>query len=193
MNALRDLDQMKQQWLAQSAAGPDVAALRERVAADNRSHRRTLVLVGLATLLIIALTFGYAWRSARAAAWFSFVFTTAFAALVWLVALWLSRGTWRPRDESTSACLDVSIRRCRSVMLAAPVGILLYVAGLVGSLAWKQRLLDVDLGQLLEAPAMIVSGWIGAPLYALGMLWNAQRHRKRLAALLDLKRQLSES
>ncbi len=78
-------------------------------------------------------------------------------------------------------------------MLAAPVGILLYVAGLVGSLAWKQRLLDVDLRQLLEAPAMIVSGWIGAPLYALGMLWNAQRHRKRLAALLDLKRQLSES
>ncbi len=65
MNALQDLDQMKQQWLAQSAAGPDVAALRERVAADNRSHRRTLVLVGLATLLIIALTFGYAWRSAR--------------------------------------------------------------------------------------------------------------------------------
>ena len=193
MNALQDLDQLKQHWQSQSAPGPDIAALRERVAADNRSHERTLVLVGLATLLVIALTFGYAWRSARAAAWFSFVFTTAFAALVWLVALWLSRGTWRPRDESTSAYLDVSIRRCRSVMIAAPVGILLYVAGLVGSVAWKQRLLDVEWSQLLEAPAMVIAGWIGAPLYALGMLWNAQRHRRRLALLLDLKRQLTES
>jgi hypothetical protein len=193
MNAPQDLDQMKQHWQAQSAAGPDVAALRKRVAADNRSHSRTLVLVGVATLLVLALTFGYAWRSARAAAWFSFVFTAAFAALVWVVALWLSRGTWRPRDESTSAYLDVSIRRCRSVMLAAPVGVVLYIGGLAGSLVSKHRLLDVEWSQLLEAPAMILAGWIGAPVYALGMLWNAQRHRKRLATLLDLKRQLSDS
>lgn len=192
MNALQDLNQMKQQWRAQSAPGPDVAALRERVAADNRSHRRTLVLVAVATLLIVALTFGYAWRSARSVAWFSFVFTTAFAALVWLVAMWLSRGTWQPRDGSTAAYLEVSIQRCRSVIIAAPVGIVLYVAGLAGSLAWKQRLIGVDWVQLLEAPAMIVAGWIGAPLYSLVMLWNAQRQRRRLAVLLDLKRQLSE-
>jgi hypothetical protein len=193
MNALQDLDQMKQQWQAQSAAGPDVAALRKRVAADNRSASRTTVLVAVATLLVLALTFGYAWRSARAAAWFSFMFTAGFAVLVWLVALWLSRGTWRPRDESTAAYLDVSIRRCRSVMVAAPVGVLLYAGGLVGSLVSRHRLMDVEWSQLLEAPAMILAGWIGAPVYALGMFWNAQRHRKRLALLLDLKRQLSDS
>jgi hypothetical protein len=193
MNAPHDLDQMKQRWQTQSAAGPDVAALRARVAADNRGHQRTLVLVGLGTLLVLALTFAYAWRSARAAAWFSFLFTTGFAALVWLVALWLSRGTWRPRDESTAACLEVSIRRCRSVILAAPVGILLYVAGLLGSLAWKQRVLGLEWSQLLEAPSMVLAGWIGAPLYSFAMLWNAQRHRQRLRVLQDLKRQLGES
>jgi hypothetical protein len=193
MNAQQDLEQLKQRWQAQAAPGPDVAALRERVGADTRAHQRTLVLVGLATLLVVVLTLLYAWRSARTAAWVSFVFTTGFATVVWLVALWLSRGTWRPRDESTAAYLDVSIQRCKSVIVAAPVGVLLYVAGLAGTLAWKQRLLGVDWGQLLDTPAMIAAGWIGAPLYSLCMLWNAQRQRRRLAVLTDLKRQLSES
>ncbi len=193
MNALHELEQMKQRWQAQSTSGPDATALRERVAADTRGHQRSLLLVALATLLVVTLTFVYAWRSARAAAWFTFVFTTAFATVVWLLALWLSRGTWRPRDESTAACLEVSIRRCRSVILAAPIGILLYVAGLVGSLAWKQRVLGMDWSQMLEAPSMVIAGWIGAPLYSLAVLWNAQRHRQRLRVLLELKRQLAES
>ncbi|MEO8316585.1 MAG: hypothetical protein ABI645_17535 [Pseudomonadota bacterium] len=191
MNTLQDLDSMKQRWQAQTAAGPDLTALRDRVAADNRSYRRTLWVVAFATIAVLLITFGYALRGARTAAWFSFAFTTAFAALVWLVALWLSRGTWQPRDGSTAAYLELSIQRCRSVILAAPVGVLLYLAGLAGSLAWKHRLLGLEWEQLLTAPSMIVAGWIGAPLYSLGMLWNAQRHRKRLALLLDLRRQLS--
>jgi hypothetical protein len=193
MNAPPDLEQLKQRWQAQAVPGPDVAALRERVGIDTRAHQRTLVLVGLATLLVMVVTLLYAWRSARAAAWVSFVFTTAFATVVWLVALWLSRGTWRPRDESTAAYLDVSIQRCKSVIVAAPVGILLYLAGLAGTLAWKQRLLGADWGQMLEAPSMILAGWIGAPLYSLCMLWNAKRQRRRLAVLVDLQRQLREN
>lgn len=190
MNALQDLDQIKQQWQAQSTTGPDLAALRERIAAENRSQRRTLALVGAGTLAVLTFTFAQAWQTNRTAAWFSFVFTAVFAALVWLVALWLSRGTWRPSDGSTAAYLELSIRRCRSVIVAAPVGVLLYIAGLTGSLLSKQRLLGLEWHQLMEAPSMILAGWIGAPLYTIGMLWNAQRQRKRLALLLDLRRQL---
>jgi hypothetical protein len=191
MKPLHELDDMKERWQAQAATGPDIAALRERVAADNRSYRRTLVFLGVTTVAVLLVSFGQAWKGARTAAWFSFAFTTAFVSLVWMIALWLSRGTWQPRDGSTAAYLDVSIQRCRSVILAAPVGVVLYLAGLAGSLAWKQRLLGLELEQLLTAPSVILAGWIGAPLYALGMLWNAQRHRNRLAALLDLRKQLS--
>lgn len=193
MNALQDLDQIKQRWQAQSATGPDISALRERIAAENRSQRRTLALVGLGTLAVLALTFTQAWQGNRTNAWFSFVFTAVFATLVWLVALWLSRGTWRPSDGSTAAYLELSIRRCRSVIVAAPVGVLLYIAGLTGSLLSKQRLLGLEWSQLLEAPSMIFAGWIGAPLYTIGMLWNAQRQRKRLTALLELRKQLGDN
>jgi hypothetical protein len=191
MNPLQELDDMRQRWQAQSTAGPDLSTLRERVAAENRNHRRTLVFVAVTTLAVLLVSFGFAWRSGRTDAWLSFAFTTSFAALVWLVALWLSRGTWEPRDGSTAAYLEVSIQRCHSVILAAPIGVLLYLAGLAGSLAWKQRALGLDWEQLLTTPSMIIAGWIGAPLYSLGMLWNAQRHRRRLAVLLDLRRQLS--
>jgi hypothetical protein len=191
MNALQELNDMKQRWQTQAAAGPDIAALRERVAADNRSHRRTLLVLALATLGMLLVSLAHAIGSTRDDAWFSFTFTAGFATLVWVIALWLSRGTWEPRDGSTAAYLEVSIQRCRSVILAAPVGVVLYLAGLAGSLAWKQRLLGLELEHLLTTPSMIVAGWIGAPLYSLGMLWNAQRHRKRLALLLDLRKQLS--
>jgi len=68
----------------------------------------------------------------------------------------------------------------------------LYVAGLVGSLAWRQRLLGVEWQQLLQAPEMILAGWIGAPAYAIGMIVNAQAHRRRLAFLEKLRRELGE-
>jgi hypothetical protein len=192
MNAQPDFGSLKRQWQATSPPLPDIAALRERVTADTRAHWRALLLVTVMTVVILASSLAFAVRNGQPAAWLSFGFSTLFATLVWSVALWMSRGTWRPRDDTISAALDLSIRRCRSMILAAPVGIALYVVGLVGSLAWKDRLFGVDWPGVLGTPAMIVAGWIGAPLYAVGMVWNARRQRSRLKVLLDLKRQITE-
>lgn len=193
MNALQDLGSLKRHWQAQPSPRPDLAALRERLDADNRAHWRTLALVTFGTVLLLAVTLLYALRSRQPTVWFGFAFTATFAGVVWGVGLWLSRGTWRPRDESLAAHLDVSIRRCRSVIIAAPVGVVLYLAGLAGSLAWKQRLYGVDWAVLLEAPSVIIAGWIGAPIYTFAMLWNARRQRQRLRAFVELKRQLGET
>jgi hypothetical protein len=192
MNAQPDLGALKQQWQSAAPPLPDIAALRERVSADTKAHWRALFLVMSLTVLILVASLGYAISSADPAAWLSFGFSTLFATLVWSVALWMSRGTWRPRDDTIAGALELSIRRCRSMILAAPVGIALYLVGLVGSLAWKDRLFGVDWSTMLDTPAMIVAGWIGAPLYAAGMLWNAHRQRARLKVLLELQRQLSD-
>ena len=193
MNPQSDFGALKQQWQSGSQPLPDIAALRERVTADTRSHWRALALVMVMTVAILASSLGFAVRSGEPPAWLSFGFSVLFATLVWSVALWLSRGTWRPRDDTIAAALDLSIRRCRSMILAAPVGIALYVVGLVGSLAWKDRLFGVDWPGVLGTPSMIIAGWIGAPLYAAGMFWNARRQRSRLRVLMELKRQLHES
>jgi hypothetical protein len=193
VNAIPELGDLRQQWQQQSPPAADVAALRQRVTADSRTHRRTLVIVAIGTLLVLGFALLRAARSDEPGPWVSLVFFTCFAVLVWLVALLLSRGTWRPRDESIAAYIDLSIHRCRSVIVAAPIGIVLYVAGLVGSLAWRQRLLGVEWQHLLQAPEMIIAGWIGAPAYAIGMIVNARAHRRRLAFLEKLRRELGES
>jgi hypothetical protein len=192
MNAQSDFGSLKRQWQSSGPPLPDVAAMRAQVLADTRAHRRALWLVGGLTAVILGSALLYAARSNDPAAWLSFGFSLLFATLVWSVALWMSRGTWQPRDDSLAEALEVSIRRCRSMMLAAPVGIALYVLGLAGSLAWKDRLYGIDWPGVLGTPGMIIAGWVGAPLYAAGMLWNARRQRARLNVLLELKRQLAE-
>lgn len=193
MTPNHELESLRQQWRTQASPAIDVATLRQWVAEDSRTNRRTLVIVTLGTLLMLGYTLLRALRSDEPNTWVSVVFVTCFAVLVWLVALALSRGTWRPRDESTAAYLDLSIHRCRSVIVAAPIGIVFYVAGLVGSLVWRQRMLGVEWQQLLQAPEMIIAGWIGAPAYAIGMIINAQVQRRRLAILEKLRRELGET
>jgi hypothetical protein len=193
MNAQQDFVSLKRQWQSAGQSLPGLAELRERVGVDTRGHWRALLLVTLLTFGILGGSLLFALRSQEPAAWLSFGYSTLFTTLVWSVALWLSRGTWRPRDNTIAACLDLSIRRCRSMIHAAPVGIALYVVGLVGSLAWKDRLIGLDWPAVLGTPAMIVAGWVGAPLYAAGMIWNARRQQARLRVLLDLKRQLVQS
>jgi hypothetical protein len=193
MNAQQEFVSLKRQWQAATPPAVNVAAVRDRVAADTRAHWRALVLVLAMTAAVLGGSLVFALRSDEPAAWLSFGFSMLFATLVWSVALWMSRGTWRPADSSIAANLDLSIRRCRSMVLAAPVGIALYVVGLIGSLAWKDRLIGLDWPAVLGAPAMILAGWVGGPLYAAGMVWNARRQRARLKVLLELRRQLAES
>lgn len=193
MNAIPELNDLRRQWQTQPPPTADVTALRQHVASDTRTHTRTLVAVAIGTVLVIAATIVKASFSDEPGAWYGVVFTSAYAVLVWFVGMWISRGTWRPQDESIAAHLDVSIRRCRSVIVAAPLGIVLYVAGLIGSLAWRQRLLGVEWQELLQTPSMIIAGWIGGPLYAIGMLVNARMQRQRLAFLVRLRQQLGEN
>ncbi len=105
---------------------------------------------------------------------------------------WLARGTWRPRDESTSAFLEVSIKRCRAAMFGVPVAFVLYAAELIYVLISMQRIEAVDLGTLLRSPQFVAVGWIGGPVYLAGQLWYGYRQRQRLQRLRGLQAQLAE-
>lgn len=192
MNAESGFGSLKRQWQSSAPPLPEVSAMRARVIAETRAHRRALWLVGAVTLLMLGAALRRAMRSVDPSAWLTFGVATLLAALVWTVALWMSRGTWQARDDTLAAALEVSIRRCRSMMLAAPVGIALYVLGLVGVLAWKQRMQGIDWSAALASQEMMLAGWIGVPAYAAVMLWNARRQRARLKVLRALRRQLEE-
>lgn len=192
MNTRNDLGDLRRQWQQQPASTLDVATLHRQVEFESQAHNRALIITAVLTVLVLIVMLVRALRLGSGEAWFGAIWTGIFAAIVWPVSIWLSRGTWRPRDESTAAHLDLSIRRCKAVLVAAPVGIVLYLLGLLGALLWRHRLFGGEWSELLSTGAVIIAGWIGAPLYAGGMLWYASRQRRRLGVLEALKRQLGE-
>ncbi len=102
-----------------------------------------------------------------------------------------SRGTWRPRDETTHAFLEVSIRRCRAGLLSVPIAIFLYAAELAYIVVSTQRLESADWSELITSRGFVLAGWIGAPLYVGGQWWHATVQRGRLARLQKLQADLA--
>ncbi len=192
MNSRPDLGELRQQWHRQHAAPLDVGALHSQVQAESRAQSRALLITVLLTAAVLCVVFARALLLRTPTAWFGALWTLLFAAVVWPVSLWLARGTRRPRDESTTAHIEVSIRRCRAALIMAPVGIVLYLAGLTSTLLMRQRLFGGEWSELLFSTPMIITGWIGVPLYAGGLLWYARRQRQRLKVLETLQRQLGE-
>ncbi|HEV7633361.1 MAG TPA: hypothetical protein VGO41_10265 [Steroidobacteraceae bacterium] len=116
-----------------------------------------------------------------------------FIVCAWMGSMWLARGTWRARDETTSSFLNVSIARCDSWIHAVPFAIALYVVALVLQLLWSLRFTDRSLSDVLTSWPMIVIGWLGLPAFVLTLLHGARRKRTQRDYLESLRRQFAES
>jgi hypothetical protein len=192
MNTNPEMDQLRRQWRNQPGAPLDLASLHDQMKAESRAYGRSLLVAGLITALVLCVQLARALWHGTPATWFGVVWTALFSAVMWPVSLWLSRGTRHPRDESTAAYLDVSIRRCRAVLVGVPVGIVMYILGLASTLLVRHRLFGGDWSDALFSTPMIIAGWIGVPLYSAGMLWIASRQRRQLQVFEALKRELGE-
>lgn len=192
MNTLAQMGDLRRQWQNQQGTPVDTGLLQRQAEAESRAHRRAIVIAAVLTALILAAVFVRAMVTGLPEAWFGAIWTLLFSGAAWPIWLWMSRGTWQPHDTSTASYLDISIRRCRAVLMGAPTSILLYVAGLAGALILRHQLVGDAWGDLLSSPSTVVAGWLGVPLYALASLRYAHRKRQRLAMLLALQRQLGD-
>lgn len=192
MNTIPELDQLGKQWRSQRGAPLDLASLHAQVQDESRAHGRGLLAAALVTGIVLAVQFARALWQGTPGAWFGALWTALFSAVVWPVSLWLSRGTRQPRDESAAAYIDVSIRRCRAVLIGVPVGILMYLAGLASTVVVRHYLFGGEWHDMIFSRPMIIAGWIGAPIYAAGMLWIAAHQRRQLRVFEALKREMGE-
>jgi len=183
-----ELRDWRREWREQALPSTTVAELAQSVQRGSRNAIYGTLAAALLTVLAVAPLIR---RAVLGTIDLQFLYgILAFVVLVWVTALWLARGTWSPRDESTAAFLDVSIRRCRAAMLGVPVAFVLYGAELVYVLVSLQRIEAVDVRSLLFTPQFIAVGWIGGPLYLAGQLWYGHRQRQRLQRLRQLQAQL---
>jgi len=185
-----ELRAWQREWREQAISSATVEELARSVRRGSRHAIYGTAAAALFTLIAVAPLIRRAIAGTIDTQFLTGILT--FVVLVWATALWLARGTWRPRDESTSAFLDVSIRRCRAAMFGVPVAFVLYAAELVYVLISMQRIEAVDMGTLLRSPQFIAVGWVGGPLYLAGQLWYGYRQNQRLQRLRGLQAQLAE-
>jgi hypothetical protein len=106
----------------------------------------------------------------------------AFIVVVWVIALWAARGTWRPLAQSTDGFVRLSIRRCRSVLEGLYAGIALYVIGFIGILWWKIHYLSMSFAELMSSWQVLVIGFAVSPILLFALLAVARRKRAELRA-----------
>ncbi|HLK18912.1 MAG TPA: hypothetical protein VKT81_08145 [Bryobacteraceae bacterium] len=135
MNLDTELELWRDQWQA-SAEPPVLEDLSKRVARDSRMLRMMLLADILVTVVIGGAVIVYGIRNPRPATAILVAATWFFIAVAWFFALSNRRATWSPSASTTSAYLDLSIRRCRGNLRSVTFGMILYAVEMAFCLAW---------------------------------------------------------
>lgn len=187
MNANAELDTWQRLWQAR-ADGPAAADLRDRVARETRRRRIALIGPVLVTVVIGGWTLSRAFASPEFGNLLLAAETWMFIVITWLGGLWLERGNWRPLSDSTSAFVEISIRRCEATLRGLQFLVVMYVAQLVFVLVWQLQFVGIGFTALITSWPVIVLGWIAAPALACFVACYGRAKRAELRYLLDLRR-----
>jgi hypothetical protein len=183
MTADNELEAWREEWTSQAAQG---SMLADRVKRHSRFMRLMLVAEVLVTVVIGGGTIWLAvsrqelnFRVLAAATWL-------FLAAAWGFGLWNRHGAWSPVAMTSAAYIEISIRRCRSAMLATIFGMVLYVVELVFCLVWIYQWTG-ELSFLFSIPMGAVAG-----VSVVFFVWSLMYRKRKKAELARLIR-LAES
>jgi hypothetical protein len=173
----------------------EAEALKQRVLSQTRRMRRVLIAPFLVTAVVGGGVLMRALSSERRLDTILAIEAWAFIVLVWASCAWIARGTRQPLGKSTLDFLRLAIRRCRASIHGAWLGAAVYVIQLVAVvlLGWRYGGPEASLAAILGSLPLILSGWIGLPLYLAFMLWYVARKRSEMAGYCALERELSNA
>jgi hypothetical protein len=182
-----ELELWRAEWQASSEA-PALSDLPKRVARQSRYIRIMLAADILVTAVIGGGTIALAARSPRAATLLLAVATWLFITAAWIFALSNRRNAWSPSASTTSAYLEVSLRRCRASLRAVTFGAVLYVVEMAFCLTWVFHELSVPLSTFFTSATLILV-YLFTVLLAAGLFWYRKKKQADLAYLLNLQRE----
>ncbi len=178
----------REEWESQAAdVPPDLA---RRVTRQSRILRFALVCEVLVTILMgggaiwLAVNTGEPDFAVLALA------TWMFIAAAWVFGLRNRRGSWSPAAMTSSAYLDVSIRRCRSALRAAVFGMVLFAVEMLFCLGWIYN--RTGSPSFLYSIPMVGVG-LATVLFFAGSLIYRARKKTELAGLVKLAAESVES
>lgn len=179
-----ELQAWHEEWIAQPANSPDLAALVRR---QSRFMRLMLIAEVLVT---VVLGGGTIWLAASRRQTDLAVLSGAtwvFLAVAWGFGTWNRRGAWRPVALTSAAYLEVSVRRCRSAIRSVVFGMALFVVEMLFCLGWIYH--RRGNGTFLYSPAMMAAG-AATVVFFVGSLVYRARKRGELGRLLQLEKSM---
>jgi hypothetical protein len=176
-----ELDLWREQWQSSSAA-PVLPDLRKRVARESLFMRIMVIADILVTLVIGGGTVVFALRDPRPATAILAAATWLFIAAAWIFGLSNRKNAWSPSASTTSAFLDISIRRTRANLRAVTFGAILYAVEMAFCLSWVHR----ESGALSSILIFVIT-LITIILAALLIIYRKKK-RADLTYLLNLRR-----
>ena len=186
-----ELDLWRTEWQAASEA-PVLSDLRKRVERQSRYIRIMLAGDILVTVVIGGGSILYAVRAPHAASLWLAVATWLFIAAAWIFGLSNRKNGWSPAASTTSAFLEISLRRARASLRAVIFGAILYVVEMAFCLSWVFHELSRPLSAFLTSKVLILV-YLFTLLFAVALLWYRKKKQAELKYLLNLQRELQQA
>jgi hypothetical protein len=188
-----DLEKWRRQWqggAAGASRGHEVERLRRRALRETSWIKLGMIAPVLVTVLIGGGVVLRALRSGETVDVVLAVESWIFIVALWVGSLAIARGTWRPLADTTTAFVDVSIRRREANLRGATFGAWAYVLQFLIQTVVMSIATSAEAVAVLTSWPVIVLGWVGVPSFLVGVYWFRRRQRAELERLLELKRQL---
>lgn len=194
MNTHDDWQDWSTQWQQQPVV--DVECLRRRTL---NKRRRMLAMVAFETVVSMIAVGQCAWLLASRHVdprWKSFALgAMVLVAALWIVSLWLRKGTWRAAGERVTDLLRLQARRARAGIRLAQLQLwsLSVVVGGSIALAWPSLQPSAWMHDAALRRLLLVQIGANAPIVLGGVvfcLWYIRRQRRRLARIAQLQAEL---
>lgn len=188
-----ELKTWQRQWQTREVIPPD---LRLRVERETRSLRRQRYGRIAVTVLMGGGAAGWAFVSPRPMTVALAIGVWFFIAVAWVISHGLTRDILTPSADTTTAFLDLSIRRRRRQLQGLVAQAVLYVTIVAFDLVWiyhyQVETRPIDPKAFLTSGIMLVMWAALAVPVAIGV-WYRGRLRNELERLLSVRKQLDES
>ncbi len=172
-----ELESWRREWQAAAGVPSDLGRRVERYSSFMRVMLLSEVLV---TVVIGGGVAVLAIRSPRLDMLVLVLGTWTFIAAAWIFALVSRRGLWSPSAMTTTAFIDLSIRRCRAALAASIFGTTLYFCEMAFCLSWIYHRAGIGAGFIAFIALLSV-------VFVALVLGYRRRKRAELAYLLGLQ------
>jgi hypothetical protein len=194
MTADLELQDWREQWKSETPIPPSLQRSVER--------HSLFMKVGLACDVVVTLVIGggatlWAWRAPGREMIPVAIASWLFLLVAWVFVLLTNRGLWSPSSLDASSFVDLSIRRCRSVLSTIWFAWGLFFAEIIFGMVWAYLHLAKPHSALL--PWLLFSSlrvdivWAVTIAFVMGSVWYRGRKQVELTRLLELRTEIIDA